>query len=306
MEGWGEGKSRMKKVCWMLVWLALGNASAGSDLYISGVVIDGDNLARPDVMVGLLKTDMDEQMEIPVGDPPDWDKMIEGRGWWRKTNRDGEFVFTGLTGGKYLLNVVEEPSPGGTEYAMLDFELADGSISNVCLLPGVIPRHVLRGILRSFRTGESIQADVDVTPYDLEVTPGSVSWMLESTRKVRTGPEGEFVKTGLPAGGYMVRLSGMDEAVHGRSAIGFNIRMDDAGTVSIEGHYREYLAGMGVDLRFEGEDSPRAEQSRFEVGEEDPPRPVLEKITCPRCHGEPPGHAECVLCGGQGAVWVEQ
>jgi hypothetical protein len=262
MEYWNAGgrEPGMKKVCWMLVWLALANAYAGSDLHIAGVVIDEDNLARPDVQVGLIRADLEDPMELPAGDPPDWDQMLAGQAWSQPTNRDGEFMFTGLHSGKYKLTVMGDAPAGGMEYAIADVELAGESIPNVCLMPGVISRHVLLGILRSFRTGESIQADVEVTPYDLEVTPGSVSWMLESTRKVRSGPEGEFVKTGLPAGGYMVRLSGMDEVVHRRSAIGFNIRMDDAGVVSIEGHYREYLAEMGFDLRFEGAEEPGDEQ----------------------------------------------
>jgi hypothetical protein len=250
----------MMKVGWLLAWLALGNAGLGSDLHIAGVVIDEDNLARPDVRVGLFKADADEQMDIPQGDPPDWDQIIEGRGWWQQTNRDGEFLFTGLHRGNYLLSVMEDPPAGGMEYAMIDIELAEGSVSNVCLLPGVISRHVLRGILRSSRTGEPIQAEVSLMPDDLEVTPGSVTWMLETIQPVQTGPEGGFVKAGMPAGSYSIRLSGLDEVVYGRTEIGLNIRVDDAGAVTIGPLYRAYLNEAGLDLRFEGADEPGDER----------------------------------------------
>jgi len=239
----------------MLAWLVWGNACMGSGLHIAGAVVDQDRQARPGVKVGLVNADREDWIEIPAEDSPDWDKMIEDRGWWQPANRDGEFTFTGLHSGKYKLTVMEDPPAGGMEYAMIDLELGGESISNVCLLPGVIPRHVLRGVLRSSRTGEPIPADVEVTPQELEVTPGSISWMLESIKKVRTGPEGGFVKTGLPAGGYLVQVSGLDEAVHGRTEIGFNIRLDDAGAVIIGPLYRAYLNEAGLDLRFEGADA---------------------------------------------------
>ena len=250
----------MKKVGWMLVWLVAGNASAGAGLQVAGVVIDEDHYARPGVKVALMKADQDDWMEIPPGDSPDWDKMIEGRGWWQQTNREGEFRFTGLHSGKYKLTVMGDPPVGGMEYAMVDFELAGESISNVCLVPGVIPRHVLRGVLRSARTGGPVPADVEVTPQELDVTPGSVSWMLEVIQRVRTGPEGGFVKPGLPAGSYSIRLGGLDEEVYGRAEIGFNIRVDDAGAVTIGPHDRAYLEEAGLDLQNEGAEEPGDER----------------------------------------------
>ena len=242
----------MKKVGWMLVWLAAGNVSAGAGLQVGGVVIDEDHYARPGVTVALMKADQDDWLEIPPGDSPDWDKMIEGRGWWQQTNRDGEFVFTGLHSGNYKLTVMGDPLPGSMEYAVIDFELAGESISNVCLVPGVIPRHVLRGVLRSAQTGGPVPADVEVTPQGLEVTPGSASWMLEVIQRVRTGPEGGFVKTGLPAGRYLLSLTGLDEAVYGRSEIGLKVQVDDAGVVTMGPLYRANLNEAGLDLRFEG------------------------------------------------------
>lgn len=250
----------MKKVCWMLAWLVAGNASAGAGLQVAGVLIDEDHYARPGVKVALMKVDQDDGMEIPAEDFPDWDHMIEGRGWWQQTNRDGEFVFTGLHSGNYKLTVMGDPPVGGMEYAMVDFELAGESISNVCLVPGVIPRHVLRGVLRSARTGGPVPADVEVTPQGLDVTPGSASWMLEVIQRVRTGPEGGFVKTGLPAGRYLLSLSGLDEAVHGRSEIGLGIRLDDGGCVTTGSLDRERLKEAGLDLRFERTDESGGEQ----------------------------------------------
>jgi hypothetical protein len=93
---------------------------------------------------------------------------------------------------------------------------------------------------------------VEVTPQGLEVTPGSASWMLEVIQRVRTGPEGGFVKTGLPAGRYLLSLTGLDEAVYGRSEIGLKVQVDDAGVVTMGPLYRANLNEAGLDLRFEG------------------------------------------------------
>lgn len=244
----------MKKTGWMLLWLVLGNAYAGPGLQMAGVVVDENQQARPGVRVGLIRADLDEQMEFPPGDPPDWDRMTDGRVWSQRTNPDGEFRFAGLDIGKYRLTVMADPLPGEMEYAVIDVDLAEGSISNVCLLPGSIPRHVLRGILRSSRTGEPIQADLSVMPSELEVTPGSTSWMLESVRMVQAGSDGRFVKPGLVAGRYMVRVSALDEAVHGRSEIGFPIRVDGDGVATIDCHYSAYLAEAGLDVRLDPAD----------------------------------------------------
>jgi len=221
--------------------------SYGVDFVVSGHLVNTDQHPVPNQRIVLMKQPALEDSTTPI-EPDDFMRMADEMTAMSISDHEGAFLFTGVNTGKYIVavlslsNVVDAP-----QYSVVSLEVVNCSLTNILLTSSIIDFHSIYGVVKSTSSGKPIKAELLFSPDNPGSVPGSVPLQLDLLQSVSTDDNGVFTKSNMPSGTYTVMLKSLDNAISGRSTLGFKIAVGGS-EEPINENYQRYLKDIGLDI----------------------------------------------------------